>query len=224
MATYDLHAIIFDMDGVIIDSEPLHDKALRIACAHWGVAVTAADETAFRGVTDNAVAATLLARHPHLPWTQTALIERKDRVYLELFGEVPLVAGVSAFLQHLSSRSVPMALATSALASNQQLTFARFELAPFFGAVVTSEDVRHGKPHPEPYLLAATRLGVLPQHCLVIEDSVNGVRSGKAAGCQVAGITTAFAQAELATAGADVVVDTFEELQRWLETHWPSQV
>jgi beta-phosphoglucomutase-like phosphatase (HAD superfamily) len=78
--------------------------------------------------------------------------------------------------------------------------------------LITGKDVVNGKPHPEPYLKAAERLGLLPQVCMVIEDSDNGIKSAKAAGCLAVGITTSFAKERLMQAGADYVVDSFSEL------------
>ena len=91
-----------------------------------------------------------------------------------------------------------------------------FNLRPFFSATVTREDIISGKPHPEPYLKATEKLGVVPANALVIEDSVNGVRSGKGAGCPVIAITTSFPRERLIEFQADYVVDSFAELERLL--------
>jgi beta-phosphoglucomutase-like phosphatase (HAD superfamily) len=91
-----------------------------------------------------------------------------------------------------------------------------FGLWPFFSAIVTSHDIVHGKPHPEPYLKTAEKLGVAPANALVIEDSVQGVRSGKAAGCRVAAITTSFPRERLLEVEADYVVDSYAELSELL--------
>src|SRR5690606_18407119 len=90
---------------------------------------------------------------------------------------------------------------------------------PFFEAVVTAEDITHPKPHPEPYLVTAAHLGVKPEACLVVEDSVHGVRAGLAAGCRVVGITTSFDAGRLQEAGAHHVVDSFAQLTRKLSSH-----
>ena len=89
-----------------------------------------------------------------------------------------------------------------------------FNLRPFFSTITTGEDIIKGKPHPEPYLKTAEKLGVAPPNALVIEDSVNGVRSGKAAGCRVIAITTTFPRESLMEVQADYVVDSFAELEQ----------
>jgi beta-phosphoglucomutase-like phosphatase (HAD superfamily) len=91
-----------------------------------------------------------------------------------------------------------------------------FNLWPFFSTVITGQDIISGKPHPEPYLKTAEKLGVAPANALVIEDSLNGVRSGKAAGCPVIAITTSFPRELLMELQADYVVDSFAELERLL--------
>ena len=91
-----------------------------------------------------------------------------------------------------------------------------FNLSPFFSTIITGEDIINGKPHPEPYLKTAEKLAVPTANALVIEDSLNGVRSGKAAGCPVIAITTSFPRELLMELQADYVVDSFAELERLL--------
>jgi beta-phosphoglucomutase-like phosphatase (HAD superfamily) len=100
------------------------------------------------------------------------------------------------------------------LQENQQRIFEIFNLSPYFSTIITGEDIINGKPHPEPYLKTAEKLGVAPANALVIEDSLNGVRSGKAAGCRVIAITTSFPREPLMELQADYVVDSFAELER----------
>ena len=106
-----------------------------------------------------------------------------------------------------------LGLTTSASRSTQELTFETFGFAPYFDAIVTGEDITKGKPDPEPYLTTARKLGIDAKDCIVIEDSINGVRSGHAAGCVVIAMTTTFPREALLEAGADHVIDSFSELQ-----------
>jgi HAD superfamily hydrolase (TIGR01509 family) len=133
-----------------------------------------------------------------------------------LFKEIRLVEGVLPFLCQCKARKWPIALTTSAQRAMQELAFSQFDLSRYFDVVVTGNDITHGKPHPEPYLKTAERIGYPPLQCLVIEDSTNGVRSAKAAGCQAVGITTSFPSDTLLAAGADVVVRNFAELEKIL--------
>jgi HAD superfamily hydrolase (TIGR01509 family) len=211
-----VQAIIFDLDGVIIDSEPLHAEALRRAGRALGFEVTPDMDERFRGITEAVEIDYLVAQHTHLGLTYDQVAAAKRTAYDGLFDQLTLVDGVDSFIRRCCTLGLPLGLATSAHAHNQQRAFIRFGLSPYFQAVVTGDDVVNSKPHPEPYLKAAQRLAVAPANCLVIEDSLNGVRSGKAAGCLVAGLTTTTLHADLLAAGADVVVDRYVELGRWL--------
>ena len=132
------------------------------------------------------------------------------------YTEVKLIAGVRGFLELCKGAGWPIALTTSAPRELQELAFDQFDLAGYFGAVVTGDDVSQGKPHPEPYLKTAEKLGREPSHCVVVEDSMNGVRSAKAAGCPTVGLATSFSAEKLAAAGSDLAVETFSELQKAL--------
>ena len=213
-----LRAILFDLDGVIIDSEHLHEESLRLAGRSFGFEVTAEEDALFRGSTEEAEIDYLLTKHRSLELTRGQVMARKQELYDQMLDHLSLIDGVGGFIEHCLQRGLLLGLATSAQLENQQRAFDRFGLTPYFRAVVTSKDVANSKPHPEPYVTAARRLGVAPPYCLVIEDSVNGVRSGKGAGCAVAAITTTFERADLVAAGADVVVSSFVELQRWLDS------
>jgi len=99
------------------------------------------------------------------------------------------------------------------------LAFEKFGLSEYFDAVVTGEDIERGKPDPEPYLLTAANLSQPATACMVIEDAVSGVISGKAAGCLVVGITTSFAAEDLRNGGADLVISSFRDLGNRLFDH-----
>ena len=105
-----------------------------------------------------------------------------------------------------------MALVTSSPALTQRMACEKFGYRDFFEAITTGEDVSEGKPSPEPYLRTASLMAIDPTECLVIEDSLNGIRSGKAAGCKVLGLTSSFSKDELIAVGADEVTGSFKEL------------
>lgn len=209
-----LKAILFDLDGVIIDSEPLHVKALQLTCDRFGFALLPEDIARFKGITEEQVARHFIDGQAALSLQD--FINYKSNIYTRLVAEeLVLMDGVLAFMQFCRERW-RLGLTTSALPENAACVLQKFQLAPLFDAIVTSGDITHGKPHPEPYLKTAQKLALPPAHCLVIEDSLNGVRSGKTAGCRVLGITTSFSRSELEASGADGVVDTFAEAQKLL--------
>ncbi|NNE47701.1 MAG: HAD family hydrolase, partial [Rhodothermales bacterium] len=117
-------------------------------------------------------------------------------------------------IDFLAGLDIRLALTTSAIRDNQVKAFELFGLQPYFEVVVTAENVSRPKPHPEPYVMTASRMGVPVENCLVIEDSVNGVRSALRAGCKVAALTTSFSAEILRNAGADSVHNSFAGLQK----------
>jgi len=142
--------------------------------------------------------------------TQESQILYRER--LTATDVVRLVPGVVAFLSGLVKLGVPRILATDASAANVEAHFTKFGLSPYFDAVITSEDVQHGKPDPEIYLLGAQRASAQPEDCLVAEDSAAGVAAAKAAGCFCLGLTTTQPEADLKREKADFIVSDYTTL------------
>ncbi len=211
-----LKAIIFDLDGVIIDSEILHEEAARMAMSRYALDAASLDFDAFKGKTEQDVFEYVVEANEANHVSVADLIALKQRLYGDLLDRLQPVSGALAFIERLARVGVALGLTTSSLPENQQRAFDKFDLYRYFDTVVTAADVTHAKPHPEPYLTTAQRLGVAPARCLVIEDSTHGVRSARRAGCRVAGLTTTFGKEALAEAGAEVVVDRYDELARHL--------
>lgn len=209
-------ACIFDLDGVLINSEPLHLEALRLVFVQHGIPLPPDGFEQFIGRTDLDVFLESTKGTGVGALTPDRLVEEKHRMYDRLSDTLELMPGVRIFIARMHEAGLRLGLATSSTADNQRMAFQRFGLDRSFHAVVTAEDVARTKPDPEPYRLAAARLGVAPAHCFVIEDSTNGVRSAKGAGCYAVGLTTTFSASVLRSAGADVVVDHFEALARHL--------
>lgn len=211
MPMLDFDAVIFDLDGVLIDSEPLHERAKQVVVDAHGLEVPTEAFEAFLGKTDRDIFTYIVDTYGDGTADVEALIDAKQAAYRDLIGELTMVDGARAFLEAVAAR-YPTALATSAVRRNQELAFERFDLMPFFEAVVVAEDLTHHKPHPEPYLTAAAGLARPPERCLVLEDSVNGIRSARAAGCTAVGLTTSFPADALREAGAHHVADSFAAL------------
>jgi beta-phosphoglucomutase len=206
-------AVIFDMDGVIIDSEPLHEKAQRIVFANNDLQVPVSVYTDFKGQTEKDVFSYVVREFGNESHDERDLVAEKHAVYSRLMDEMKPVEGAIAFIDFLAGLGIRLALTTSAIRDNQVKAFELFRLQPYFEVVVTAEDVSRPKPHPEPYVMTASRMGVRVENCLVIEDSVNGVRSALEAGCKVAALTTSFSADILRNAGADSVHASFAGLQ-----------
>ncbi len=202
-------AVLFDMDGVIVDSEPIHEASLLELYAARGWAVADPRFRSFKGRT----AADVFGDLARVTGTAAADITADKRVrYDALFArDGRLVPGVGAVLGALTARGVPLALATSGHRAEVEAVFARFGIGTYFAATVAGEDVTRSKPHPEPYLRAAAALGADASRCLVVEDTIHGVASGVASGATVAAITGTFPAAELMDAGAAWTFDTFAD-------------
>ncbi|MEN9230700.1 MAG: HAD family phosphatase [Thermostichus sp. DG02_5_bins_236] len=215
-------SLFFDMDGVIVNSEPIHAQAGVIALQRCNLLIELAPiSLQFKGRTDWDMFAYIVECFTDTPKEEQRaaiqrLIEEKATAFADLLEQVPLVPGVLEFLAASRQRFATLALTTSATRRDQERIFNRFNLGPWFDGVITAEDIQRAKPDPEPYLKTADRLGVDPSLCLVIEDSTNGIRSAKGAGCFAVGITTSFRPEELRQAGADAVVESFAELAELL--------
>ncbi len=210
MLNYD--AIIFDMDGVIIDSEPLHEKAQRVVFSQYQLTVPSSIFSAFKGKSEEDVFEHVVEEYGDNRLDAAELIALKHEVYSGLMGKLQLIAGARPFIERLMHQGNRLAVTTSATRRDQERAFALFGLDAYFDVVVTREDVAQPKPNPEPYLTTARRLGVPPTACLVIEDSINGVVSARGAGCTVAGIATSFSIERLLDNGARYAANDFETL------------
>jgi HAD superfamily hydrolase (TIGR01509 family) len=177
-------AVLFDMDGLLIDSEPLWLEAETAVMARLGAAWTAADQAQLLGGSLVRTVRYLLgkAARPASPaqvaeWLMTRVTELvRDR-------GVPLRPGARELLAEVAAASLPHALVTSSERGFMDAVLARTGLR--FDVLVCADDVSVTKPDPEPYLLAAKLLGADPARCVALEDSPNGVASAQAAGCQV---------------------------------------
>jgi len=214
-----LQAIIFDFDGVIADSEPLHLKAFQQALAEEGVLLERDDYFAlYLGYDDVGVFAAL-ARDRGLAWTDrhvTALVARKGlklQAMLEA-GEV-LFPGAAAFIR-AAAAEVPIAIASGALRHEIVRIVESAGLEALFAAIIAAGDTPEGKPSPAPYLLAFEQLQQVAgmpldrRRCVAIEDSVWGLESARGAGLRCVGVTTSYTAAELV--GAELIVDGLKTL------------
>lgn len=210
-------ACIFDFDGVLIDSEPIHAAAKRHTLDHFQITYPETIMADFKGRPDKDFFAHVVTHLAPEGITFDQLDGYKRDVYLQMFGDVPQIPGAAEFLAFARSCFPKIGLATSATQRDFSLTADKYGLRSWFDVIVTGEDTRKHKPDPEPYLMAMAQLEVDAAATLVIEDSPNGIRAGRAAGCSVVGITTNFAAATLHEAGAHLVVASFPQLQHQLE-------
>jgi beta-phosphoglucomutase len=214
-----LQAIIFDFDGVIADSEPLHLRAFQQALAEEGAALDR-DEyfSRYLGYDDVGVFEAL-ARDRGLAWTDrhvTSLVARKGtKLQAMIAGGEVLFPGAAAFIR-AAAAEVPIAIASGARRHEIVHIVDGAGVGSLFAAIVASGDTAQSKPSPAPYRLAFERLqdaagrALDPRCCVAIEDSVWGLESARGAGLRCVGVTTSYTAAELA--GAELVVDGLQAL------------
>jgi beta-phosphoglucomutase len=205
-------ALILDLDGVIIDTEPLHAEAKRIAFEKYQIGVPASLYAEFRGRSDQDMVEHVVREFAHPSVSAADVAGYKHDVFAALHEKIAPVEGSLEFIQLARRHFEKLAVTTSATKKNQQFAFERFGLHAFFDVVVTAEEIGRTKPHPDPYLKTTQKLRLSPEACLVIEDSKNGILSAKEAGCSVVAITTSFTSDELKEANADHTVESFAEL------------
>lgn len=212
-----IQAIIFDLDGVITDTEPLHLAAERQTCAEHGINAPIELWDHFRGRTTLDIFETIVRQCCPGKFDPVELAAHKTRIYLHLASTQLIVfPGALEFIAACADKYL-LALTTSSTAAIQHEVFRQFALNSFFTVVTTGDQVKNGKPHPEPYLLTVQRLGVSADRCVVIEDSDSGLRSAAAAGCIPLGITHTYPAEVLLAAGAVFTADNFSDLKGYLQ-------
>ncbi len=207
-------ALIFDMDGVIVDSNPTHRRAWELFNRRYGLETTEAMHRRMYGKHNADIVRDYFG--PDLDDAEVAARgAAKEELYRELAGrgiEQMLVPGVRTFLEEHRGR--PMGVGSNAEPANVEFVLDRAGLRPFFRTVVDGHQVRRPKPDPEVFLLVAERLGAAPANCIVFEDSPTGVHAALAAGMKVVGIRTTFGDLP----GTSINVDNFlsGKLREWL--------
>jgi beta-phosphoglucomutase len=203
-----LQAIIFDMDGVIIDSHPVHRQAWQKFLLTLGKHVS---ETDLDCILEGWRREDIL-RHFLGDLTKAEVVEygnRKDQFFQQVGVPIKPVPGLCEFLDHLEQLGIPKAVATSASERRTRFTLDRLQLTRHFAAIVTANDVLNGKPDPAIYHLAAEQMGVRPENVVVIEDSVSGVRAAKSAGMKCLALAGDSRCEVLRRAGANSVIQDF---------------
>lgn len=209
------HAVIFDCDGVIADTEPLHLRAFREVLAPLGITISDAEYgERYLGFDDRGVFTEVLAAHgrPPAPAEVARLIAEKARRFRGVLeAEARIYPGVVDFVRSLAE--VPLAVASGALRAEVEIVLRRAGVRDAFTAIVAAEDVRAGKPDPEGFCVALGALRecadtIVPETCLVVEDSLAGVEAARRAGMRCLAVTNSYPAAALGA--ADLVVSSLE--------------
>ncbi len=207
-----LKAVLFDLDGLLTNTEELHLEAWRRALRERGVEVTPEEYAELwirRGLGPRDV---LKLKKLEGKLDVEALMRRKDELFRELAERhLALLPGALELLRALKAKGLKLALVTSARRPAVDVVLDRLKLRDFFDVIVTNEDVRRSKPDPEPFLVAAERLGVRPSDCVVLEDAEKGVVAAKRAGMRVIAVPNGLTR-DNDFSQADAVVGSLEEL------------
>jgi HAD superfamily hydrolase (TIGR01509 family) len=180
----DFAGYIFDLDGTLVDTMPLHFRAWDKAMRHAGLKCPLDEDLFYSlgGVPTRRVAE-LIGEHYKLSVDPDAVFHHKEALFGELQGDARLIAPVADFARRVA-QSHPVAIASGGPRSIVTRSLELSGLAPLFKVVVTADDVVHGKPAPDMFLLAARQMGVAAGKCLVFEDAEPGMRAAEAAGMQ----------------------------------------
>jgi beta-phosphoglucomutase len=203
--------VIFDLDGVLVDTGWAHKQAWYDLAEKEGFEISDEFFRSTFGMQNDQIVPMLLGRELARE-ELNRLSEWKEQRYRELIADKLILAeGVKGLLDALKNKGFLLAIGSSAPRANLDLILERLHLQDNFDAYVTSEDINKGKPAPDTFLKAAEKLSLPPGHCIVVEDAVQGVEAGKAAGMPVVAVITTRSREDLAK--ADIIVDSLAELE-----------
>ena len=204
-------AVVFDMDGVLIDSHPAHRAAWESFLQSLGIHVSE-DDLSFilEGRTRFEILRHFLGDLPENQLQEYG--QRKDEFFRDLEHSIQPAQGVVPFLSKLEQMGLSCAVATSASEIRTASTIERLGLSGYFDAIITAADVNLGKPHPQVYRLACERLDIAPKEALAFDDAPAGVLSARSAGLRCIGVTSNGGSQKLLAAGAETVISGFMDV------------
>jgi len=203
---------LFDWDGVIIDSSSHHEESWERLAREVGKPLPEGHFKKTFGRKNEFIIPEMLQWTTEMAEIRTLSL-RKEALYREVVAErgVEALPGVRTWLERLRSAEVPCAIGSSTHRENIELSLGMIGLAEFFQGIVTAEDVTLGKPHPEVFLTAASRVDRAPERCVVFEDALVGIQAARAGGMKVVAVATTHPPEELTS--ADIAVRRLDELQ-----------
>lgn len=216
-----LKAVLFDMDGVIVDTEPLHKKAYYKMFEEVGITVSDELYSIFTGQATLAICETLVTTFL-LQQSAEELVNIKRTHFKSLFendASLQLLPGVFELILDYYQNNVTLVVASSASMENINRVFDRFDLNPYFVAKLSGADLEKSKPHPEIFIKAAEAANTDPSHCIVIEDSTNGIQAASRAGIFCVAYNSLHSK-DQDYSQANVVIDDFSKLKFEVVKDW----
>jgi HAD superfamily hydrolase (TIGR01509 family) len=203
-------ALLFDLDGTLVDTDTLHLTSFQEVFAGHGIVLTKAEYVEkIMGSSNGLIGEAFL---PHLPPREReAVLAAKETAFRAMLGELKPVAGVTALLDYAESEGVPCAVVTNAPRANAEVVLKALGLAGRLPLQIIGSELARAKPDPLPYLTGLERTGARAAHSVAFEDSLSGLRAATGAGLSVVGMTTTLSSAILERAGATLAADDFTD-------------
>ena len=209
-----IKAVIFDMDGVLVDNRDVHIEAFVVFCKRYGCDLSRSELLKHFGKGNDEILPVVLPQHIIEQKGIDALADEKEEIYREIFEKtIQPTAGLVEFLKDLEVNGIKKSVGSSGQSANVNFVLDRCGISACFDGVANGDMVTKCKPDPEVFLLAANLIGVKPEECVVIEDSFAGIEAAHSAGMKVVAMATTYSQQELKSQSKfDLIVDDFREL------------
>lgn len=208
LSRFDVKAVIFDLDGTLIDNNEYHLKTWKQYLAEEGIDISDENYNAYINGRTNKDAIEYIYGRKMTDAEAMEYALEKEALYRKMYQPfIKPVEGLIPFLEMLDKMNIPIGMATSGIQVNIDFMFEHIPIKKYFQVIVNSSHIMNGKPHPEIYLKAASLLNISPANCLVFEDAAVGIKSAKAAGMKVVAIDTTQPENELQE--ADMIINDF---------------
>lgn len=207
----ELKAAIFDLDGTLVDNNDVHYDAWKKYLKDNGKDISDEDfKENISGRTNQDAVEHIYDKKMSKEEASKYYME-KEQIYRDMYkDDIAPIGGLENFLKELDDHGIAMAIATSGIPVNIEFMFEHVPIRKYFKKIINADDISNGKPDPEIFLKAAQELDIDPENCVVFEDSISGVKAGKAAGMKVVALTTTHSKDELNE--ADIVIGDYSEL------------
>jgi beta-phosphoglucomutase family hydrolase len=206
-----LEAVIFDMDGTLVDSMPYHYKSWEVFFEQQGIYLTKEEFDSIHHGTLFDIMPRIFGDISHEESYRLGMM--KEQAFRELYKyEIKPIDGLVDWLEALKKAGLKIGLGTAADFTNADFTVDAIDIRKYFDVIVTSDIVKEGKPSPAVYLKVAEMLQVNPAGCVVFEDTLSGIQAGLSAGMKVIGITTGLSKEEMQVLPVSAVIDNYQSL------------